>query len=299
MGISLLLGGCGGAVAPEQPPDVAARELVWVDQTRGTPRTAGYAGAPQRTLRVVIWQPDTGMRLPLLLMAHGFGGLPEKFDAFARTVAGAGFIVAAPAFPLTNQQAPGGHQAGFSDFRNQPADLRFVLTQLLDASGTAGSGLTNRIDGHQIAVLGHSMGGATVLGVTRKHCCLDPRVRAAIIVAAPLLLANAFGPDSTMTGPPTLILHGTDDQSVGYSDAGTLYEVLRAPRILVGLPGAGHSEALESQVAPPIEARARAQLATIAFLRAYLQDQRAALESALMELANDGVIVRSDLDAGH
>src|SRR5262245_12117437 len=104
----LLAAGCGdddaaARTAPANPTvAVTCSEPVWIEARRATPRTTNYAGAPERTLRVVIWQPEQSGAAPLFVMAHGWGGLPEKFDAFARTVAGAGYVVAAPAFPLTN-----------------------------------------------------------------------------------------------------------------------------------------------------------------------------------------------------
>src|SRR5439155_25702229 len=147
LGCALLLGvtlaGCGDNDAfsnrsASTQPLATRTERVWVDSSRATPRTSKYAGAPDRTLRVLIWQPNRPGPSPLLVMAHGFGGLPEKFDAFARTVAGAGYVVAAPAFPLTNENAPGGHDVGLRDQVNQPADVSFVISGLIDAAATAG-----------------------------------------------------------------------------------------------------------------------------------------------------------------
>jgi alpha-beta hydrolase superfamily lysophospholipase len=273
---------------------VSRSERVWVDASRQTPRTATYPGAPDRTLRVLIWQLEGAQAAPLLTMAHGFGGLPEKFDAFARTVAANGFVVAAPAFPLTNDDAPGGHDAGFRDFVNQPADLSFLLTELLQASETADDPLRGAINPTQVAVLGHSLGGTTVIGLTRKTCCIDARVSASILVAAAVPLASPFGSDASVTDFPTLIIQGTADQSVSYSTAPAFYEHIDAPRFLLGLTGAGHSEAVESQIDPPIPARDAAQHASIAFLNAVFRNAQMAFDTTLADLAADGNIVQSD-----
>ena len=285
-----LLVSCGGEVALHDPTFVERSERTWVDLSRTTPPTSTYAGAPQRTLRVLIWQPVTAGRLPLLVMAHGFGGSPDKFDAFARTVAAAGFVVAAPAFPLTNEAAPGGHDAGLRDYVHQAADISFVITQLVQTA--AESRLPFAIE--QIAVLGHSLGGTTVIGLTRKNCCHDPRVRATILVAAPLFLVNGFGPDPIAAdGPPTLVMQGTADGFVNYSNAGQIYDLIDPPRFLVGLRGAGHSEAVESQAAPPIAARAAAQQATIAFLNAVFRSGNTALDETLGSLAAAGDVIQA------
>jgi predicted dienelactone hydrolase len=275
---------------------ISRSECVWVDRTRVTPRTSAFPGAPDRTLRVLIWAPHASGPLPLLIMAHGFGGLPEKFDAFARSVAAAGFLVAAPAFPLTNENAPGGHESNLRDLINQPADLRFVLTQLLDATVRAGDPLSGHIAANQVAVLGHSIGAVTVLALTRKTCCQDDRVRASVIVSAlePLVDIVFGGAPLSPHGPPTLILHGTADESAPYSNAPLLYGLIDPPRVLVGLLQGTHSELLESQVDPPVPARDAAQRATIAFLDALFRGRAPALEQTLAALAAAGNEVRKE-----
>jgi predicted dienelactone hydrolase len=227
-------------------------------------------------------------------MAHGFGGLPEKFDAFAHTVAAAGFVVAAPAFPLTNDGAPGGHNAGLSDYVHQPADLSYVLTQLLQAPTNVTDALARSIDADHVAVLGHSLGGTTAIGLTRKSCCADTRVRAVILVAAAVPLATTFGADADVSDLPTLLIQGTKDPVVVYSTATAYYDHIEAPRFLVGLAGAGHSEAVESQIEPPIPARDAAQRASIAFLNAVFRNAGTAFGTTLADLAATGNIVRSD-----
>lgn len=285
---------CGGTVDPGSANQVSRSERVWVDASRTTPRTSSYTGAPQRTLRVLIWRSDGARAQPLLLMAHGFGGLPEKFDAFARTIAAAGYVVAAPAFPLTNENAPGGHDAGFRDFVSQPGDLSFVLSQLLATSDSTTDSLAGAIDPAQIAALGHSLGGTTVIGLTRKTCCLEARVRGVILVAAAVPLADAFGQDATVANLPTLIMQGTADQSVDYSTAPAFYALIGPPRFLIGLTGVGHSEAVESQIDPPIPARDAAQRSSIAFLNAVFRHANAAFDAILVSLATAGNQVRSE-----
>lgn len=289
--------GCGGTVQLTANTGVTRSERVWVDPSRATPRTSAFPGAPTRTLRTLIWQPASANALPLLVMAHGFGALPEDFDAFAHSVAAAGFVLAAPAFPLTNHNVPGG-QLGINDLTQQPGDLSFVITQLLQAAGSAGDPLQDRIVPADVAVLGQSLGSATVIGLTRKNCCRDSRVRATILSAAPLL-PGSFGPDPiSAAGPPTLILHGMADTTVAYVTATQLFNLIAPPRVLVGLKGAEHSDALESQTEPPIPARAAAQRATVAFLNAVFGSAAAELDATLAALAAEGNLVQVDWGTG-
>jgi len=296
------LHGCGGteddpvsAVDDSSTPSVTRSERVWVDASRSTPRTSRFPGAMHRELRTLVWQPAIATPLPLLVLAHGYGGLPEKFDAFVRAIAAAGYVVAAPAFPLTNEHAPGGHEVGLRDAVSQPGDVSFVLTQLLDEAASLGQPLAGRIRSAEIAVLGHSLGGVTAIALTRKACCQDARVGAAIFFAAPLFLADLFfsGPVSA-TGPRTMILHGTADSNVGYATATEIFALLSPPRLLIGLNGVGHSEALESQSEPPIPARRAAQVATIAYLNDAFRNASEQLDSALATLAAEGHTVQVD-----
>lgn len=288
----LLISACGSddGAGRAITTDISMSERTWIDSSRNLPRT------PTRSLRVVFWEPEGGERLPLLILAHGFGGLPEKFDAFARSVAAAGYYVAAPAFPLTNENAPGGHEQGLSDYLNQPGDVSFVLTQLLAANADRADPLFARIDPERVALLGHSLGGLTALAVTRKNCCRDERIDA-VVAVAPLvsLFLNQFGSDSIAAGPPTLLLHGQQDLQIGFQSSVDLYDAIAPPKAFVGLPGTGHSDLLESQDEPPIASRQTAQTATVAFLDAVFKRRSETLTSTLDSLAADGNIVESDL----
>jgi predicted dienelactone hydrolase len=294
-----LLASCGNDASIPIATGVSTFERVFVDGSRPTAPNGSFPGSDSRTIRTLFWRSvstEDGASPPLLILAHGFGGLPEKFDAFARAVASQGFLVAAPAFPLTNQNAPGGHQTALSDLIHQPADLSFLITSLTQE--VEDSDLAGQFDPAKIAVLGHSLGGATLLGLTRKDCCLDDRVSATIYVATPTFLASSFGPERLrQDGPPTLILHGTADTSVGIVFGRNLFSDIGPPKILVALQDAGHSEALESQVEPAITVRDAAQRAVVAFLRAVYFSDSAGLIQALAELAAEGHGVDYEIDS--
>src|SRR5262249_674666 len=99
-------------------------------------------------------------------------------------------------------------------------------------------------------------------------------------------------------GPPTLILHGTADTTVVFATATQLYSQIAPPRFLVGLEGAEHADALESQVEPPIAARDAAQRATIAFLNAAFRGGGAGLDGTRAAVAAEGNVVQADRGTG-
>jgi len=297
----LTLAACGestdpAASAPSTPSAAVSRsERTWTDTTRPTAHNGSFSGAPTRTLRTLIWQPATTAALPLFVMAHGFGGLPEKFDAMARTIAGAGFVVAAPAFPLTNENAPGSYIHALQDVAYQPADVSFVIDQLLLANDTADDALHGRIIADDIAVLGHSLGGTTTIALTRKDCCRDPRVHASMLFAAgPIdLFTGFFGTDSIAAGPPTLVLHGSADKTVTYASSQLLYSEIDPPKVFVGITGADHSDAIEAPSAPLTSVQLASERTIVAFLNAMFRDAGSELDHTLASLAAEGNAVQS------
>jgi fermentation-respiration switch protein FrsA (DUF1100 family) len=105
---------------------------------------------------------------------------------------------------------------------------------------------------------------------------------------------NQFGTDPISLGPPTLIIHGTADATIPFQSSLDLYGDVQAPRFLIGLSGAGHSEALESQLLPAVPARQAAEAATIAFLRAQFHDDTDGFQATLDDLAAAGHTVERD-----
>lgn len=269
---------------------VVQTEQVFVDTSRPTRKNGDFPGAAERTLRTVIWYPEGGNRaapLPLLVLAHGWGGLPEKFDALATDIAAHGYVVAAPAFPLTNQHAPGGHQSGLGDLAEQPQDLAFVLSALIAAGASGQAPLGGLVDPSATAVLGHSLGGITVQTLAFSDCCGQVPIRAAILVSTP----STFDGNRIDTGPATLILHGTDDPLIPFDRAFGLLAALAPARHLVGIREGSHSALLESQVEPPIAARDVAERTIVAFLDAVLRDEPDTFQQLLRELFDAGQVV--------
>jgi predicted dienelactone hydrolase len=109
---------------------------------------------------------------PLVVFAHGFDETPATYASLLHYWASAGFVVAAPLFPRTNVHAPGGPDE--ADVVNQPADISFVISNLLALDADSSSPLHALIDAGRIAVAGHSDGAETALAVADARRLRDP-----------------------------------------------------------------------------------------------------------------------------
>ncbi|KAK6210836.1 hypothetical protein LQW54_005884 [Pestalotiopsis sp. IQ-011] len=124
--------------------------------------------APDRglDLELRVTAPATGKDLPIVLLSHGHGPslyVPSK-DGYAPLVnfyAEHGFAVFQPSH-LNSRVSGGAPDAeGFPIFApSRPADMSLILDNL-DAVEAQASFLAGRLDRTKVAVVGHSLGGAS------------------------------------------------------------------------------------------------------------------------------------------
>lgn len=123
--------------APAAAHAVATRTLTFTDWTRVTDPTPGHPGDETRgrTLVTTVWYPATGGPYPVVLFSHGLLGTPADYRTLAERWAGAGLVVATPAYPLTSR---GASHVQALDVIQQPTDASFVLTSLLRQASLPG-----------------------------------------------------------------------------------------------------------------------------------------------------------------
>ena len=134
-------------------------QLELVDTTRPTAATTGVPAATSRTLPTTVYLPPTTDPAPLIVLAHGASGAPEKFTDLATYWAEHGYVVVVPRFPLTNDQVP---EPVLGDFAEQGRDVRFVIDEVVAASARPTGQLAGRVDPERIGLFGLSLGSLTV-----------------------------------------------------------------------------------------------------------------------------------------
>ncbi|MCL5948252.1 MAG: alpha/beta hydrolase [Actinobacteria bacterium] len=175
--------------------------------------------------------------LPLIVFAHGYEVWPWRYQPLLYSWVNAGFVVAAPVFPLTNPDAPGGPYE--DDIVNQPQDVNFVLSQLLGLNAQSSGPIAGLIDPSEIGVAGHSDGAETMMAVGYDTCCINHQVKAAAILSGAKLYIDGgnYFPGDT---PPLLVVQGTADTINLPIHSQNIYEEAPPPKYFLQLAGAGH-----------------------------------------------------------
>ena len=229
--------------------EVETFTLDLVDVTRPTPAGAGLPGSDRRELRTDVYVPAGEGPFPFIAFSHGLSGHPRKFTQLLSAWADQGYLVAAPAFPLSNDQVPG--EPTFADLPDQPGDISFVIDHVLAANEDPEDPLYGTVDPEHIGVAGLSLGGATTYGVAFNDCCRDDRPIAAMVLdGARLAVGGEFQMGS---GLPLLIVHADEDYALPYAEAADAYADAVAPKWLVTLHEAAHAEPFEDTPDPADE----------------------------------------------
>lgn len=226
---------------PPRPYAVGWTELNLVDPSRPTGSTPG------RKLPTLVFYPAVGTNpaaeipgapglyhsWPLVVFAHGYNVTPLTYHDLLHHLASAGFVVAAPSFPL---EAAGG-PLDESDLSNEPADIKFVITEVL-AAGRGPGVLTGMIDPAKIGLAGHSDGGEAVLGEAYLPGIADARVGPVVAMSAAGILNGNRLPASPKH--PLLVVQGTADTINPPAKADALFASAPSPKAYLHLLGAGH-----------------------------------------------------------
>jgi predicted dienelactone hydrolase len=234
-----------------QPPAVATDGTFAVGTTSlNVVEPPSAQGEPGRTLPTQVWYPATSQSegpapdrtrapYPLLVFSQGYDLGVSAYSALLEAWATAGYVVAAPTYPHTDPSDPAGLDE--NDIVNHPADLRYVITTVLDTAQQHSSVLSGLVAPNEIGVVGHSDGGDVSLAVAENTCCRDPRVKAAAILSGAELAA--FGGTYFARGAANaslLVVQGNDD-TINYPVCSSqIYDTAGPPKYYLDLLGAQH-----------------------------------------------------------
>ena len=259
--VGLLMASLALAVAPaasEAAGGIGLARETFVDASRPTKASPPFPGAPDRRLDTWIWypaetddsapvpdaQPRAGGPWPFVVYSHGTYGRPDNATHFIEHLVRNGYVMAAPAFPLTSSAAHTELSAAdVTDAGSQPGDVSFVIDSLL-----AHPRFGPLIDAERIGATGISLGGITTYFLSFGLPTRDPRIKASAPIAGgdPPYAALSFGLGFNGVVPapvstPVLLLVGDADifeaQTAGPAAA---YARLLPPRRQVMIHGAPH-----------------------------------------------------------
>jgi dienelactone hydrolase len=249
-GLATVARAASGATSPTSRFGVGEIVVTYTDTSRRV-FIPGWGYGPRRLVTLIRYPTDdpaqldalgvapgrTGSPFPLIVFAHGYNITPAPYAALLRAWVRAGYVVAAPIFPLTSPATPGGPDE--ADLINQPADMSFVITRVLAADARTHGLLSGLIDRHETGVTGQSDGGSTALAVADNQHYADHRVGAAVILSG-AMIPGLGGYDFPPPRPPLLAVQGTGDTVNAPASTYHFFRLVPQAKFLLSLLGARH-----------------------------------------------------------
>jgi dienelactone hydrolase len=214
----------------------------------------GPSGATRMTIagrQVDVWRPRGDAPAPLILFSHGWGGCGTQSAFLMHALAEAGYLVVAPNHKdarcargswsphlgIDRPEEPFRVPDRWSDttYADRRDDMRAVLDAVLaDPNFHA--------DRNRIGLVGHSLGGYTVLGLAGGWPGWKLSGIKAVVALSPY--CQPFMAKSAMGGatPPTEFQGGTRDYGItpGVKKGSGCYDATPAPAAFVEFQNAGH-----------------------------------------------------------
>lgn len=246
---------------PSQSPAhaVGVTSLTLVDDTRTTGARGERPETSSRTVPVTVRYPVAGAAgpdeqddaapvgpAPLVVFAHGFDTSQATYAALLHDLAAAGFVVAAPDFPLSTSAADGPPVEG--DEGEQARDLSLVVDRLTD--GVTSPSLTTALWPGPVGVVGHSDGAVSALLAAYSPAYADRRVGAVVDVSG--AFDDYGGTWFSTQDPPLLSVHGGADELNPLANDEQLVTADPGAADLVVVEGASHLGALTGSAEPAV-----------------------------------------------
>lgn len=254
----ILMFAASTAFANKSSSGVGVQTITMVDVSRTVNAAPGFAGSPTRRIDVTIWYPASssaelplkdapvanGSPRPLVIWSHGSYGRADGNMHLVNHLVRAGYIVAAPDYPLSSRAAYTMIKGvNIADVGNQTKDIRFILDQLLASGHWSG-----QIDKDRIATIGHSLGAVTSYFTSFGSIARDPRIKASVLMGAGDPVQAALAIDMGLIGnwnvpsqSPVLFLSGEHDAfALINGNHHSAYYRVSAPKYEIMIKGGVH-----------------------------------------------------------
>lgn len=252
-------------VRPEGTFAVGTTERDLVDRTRSTPAHGGLPELPERRLPTLVVYPasgspstpprrgaaPTGGPWPLVVFSHGSTRRGADYLKTLAVWASAGYVVAAPDYPLSHTGVSGG--TDYTEAPSQAHDVAFVIDRISSLARSAGDPvLSGRLVPGAVGIAGQSFGAMTSLLAGFGSCCAIPGVRAVVSFAGAAVPDAAAGTlAESVAARPLLSVHGDADPTLRYDDEHEAWFRLHGDKFFLTLPGGGHDDGFFGGVSTP------------------------------------------------
>lgn len=169
-------------------------------------------------LKLAVWSPaDKDSPAPLVLFSHGFRGSNIQSSFLMKALSDAGYLVIAPNHKdamreggfVRPQQALGRPDKwNENTYKDRADDLRKLLGALKNEPSWS-----SRIDWSKVALVGHSLGGYTVLSVAGAWPCLKSGGISAVVALSPY--AHPFSHSGNLSGLNLPVMYQTGTADIG------------------------------------------------------------------------------------
>lgn len=213
---------------------------------------AGTTGAPEGTpgahLATAVWYPATTSKsgtvvpdrahgpYPLLVFSQGFEHAPTTYQVLLTAWASAGYVVAAPTYPHTDNTPP---YVDENDIVNHPAELHIVIGAVVATAAKPGSPISGLVKATDIGLVGQSDGGDVTLAVAADTSDRYPNVKAVAVLSG-AELSSFGGQYFGSPTPPILVVQGNADTVNFPGCSAQIYDDAPAPKWYLDLLGAPH-----------------------------------------------------------
>src|SRR5262245_29374194 len=237
--IAPVLSVCAVAVVTAQGRSAVEKRVTPPTETR---QIAG--------LKVAVWKPRIGSaaKLPLLVFSHGFHGCGTQSTFLMHAFADAGYLVVAPDHgdascggaggALGRPEQTFGNVSAWSDKTH--ADRRDDLRRLIETLHS--DVLASAIDWTRVGLVGHSLGGYTVLGLAGAWPSWKMSNVRAVLALSPVCQRYVQHGTLGAISIPVMYQGGTADLGITpfVKRAGGCFDKNASPATFIEFKGAGH-----------------------------------------------------------